>query len=298
MWSPWLASVGFSMMFSALFSKTYRVNRLFGRPYAKRVTVMATDVMAPMLVLMSMNVSILMVWTIVSPLTWKREIVSYDEFEQATESRGYCTSDGFLPFIIVLVILNVGAMGFASYQSYLARKISTEFQESDHIGRAVLSMTLVSFVGVPTMILVSDDPPARYFVTVSIIFVLCAVVLISIFVPKVIYVRKQKRKGMDTKRAVQQSYKRTYETSSQQFKAPVNEASVFNSITMNNTSNDQTSWGDRNGAEETMRLRLENEQLRKRNSELMKALNVSEQPESISDDQSVESMQQEHDSLG
>jgi len=73
---------------------------------------------------------------------------------------------------------------FASYHSYRARGIATEFAESDFIGKAIACMLLVSFVGVPTMIIVSDEPRARYFVMTSIIFVLCTAILLFIFIPK------------------------------------------------------------------------------------------------------------------
>ena len=93
----------------------------------RRITVTARDVMLPLIVLTSINVAVLTLWTILSPLQWQREVTASDTFGRTLESRGYCTSDGYLPFVIVLVVLDLGSLLLASYQSYLARGISTEF---------------------------------------------------------------------------------------------------------------------------------------------------------------------------
>lgn len=183
--SPWLVSVGFALIFSALFSKMWRINRIFSHPNMRRITLSAHDVMAPLVGLLVINVAVLTVWSVISPLQWTREVANTDKFDRTTESRGYCTSDQFLPFVVLLAVVNMAALIFASYQSYLARGIATEFAESDHVARAIASMLLVSFVGIPTTVLVSDEPKARFFVTASIIFVICIAVLIFIIVPKV-----------------------------------------------------------------------------------------------------------------
>ena len=91
-----------------------------------------------------------------------------------------------MPFAVVVAMIDIAALLLASYQSYLARHIATEFGESENIGRAISSMLLLSSVGVPTVVIVSDDPKARFFVTSSIIFVLCSSVLLFIFVPKIL----------------------------------------------------------------------------------------------------------------
>jgi hypothetical protein len=84
-------------------------------------------------------------------------------------------------------------MALASYQSYLARRISTEFSESEYIGKAIACILVVSFVGVPTVILVSEEPRAKYFFLTSLIFVIATSVLLFVFVPKILTRRKADR---------------------------------------------------------------------------------------------------------
>ena len=51
---PWLITMGFSLVFSALFTKIYRVNRILKSPYRfKRIHVAVKDVLVPMVALLS-----------------------------------------------------------------------------------------------------------------------------------------------------------------------------------------------------------------------------------------------------
>ena len=86
----------------------------------RRIKLSAFDVMSPLIVLLALNLVVLSVWTAVSPLEWTREVTVEDMFGRPIESRGYCTSDNFLPFAVILLVMDVGALIFASYQSYLA----------------------------------------------------------------------------------------------------------------------------------------------------------------------------------
>lgn len=200
--TPWFTSIGFALIFAALFSKTWRVNRLLSTPDLRRAKLSALDVMTPLITILLADVAVLVSWTIIDPLRWERETTIEDPFARMLESRGQCTSDGYAPFLTVLVVLGGGALCLAAYQAYRARSIATEFAESDYIAKAIMCMILVSAVGVPTMILVSDDATANFFAMTSIIFVLCAAVLLFIFVPKI---RASSEGEFNFKRAVEQS---------------------------------------------------------------------------------------------
>ena len=101
---PWLAFTGFTVMFSALFAKTWRVNKIF-RTMAryKRTTVTEKDVLLPFLVLMSLNLIVLISWTIVDPLTYVRRFdEGTDYWNREIESRGSCQSEHAIAYLIPL----------------------------------------------------------------------------------------------------------------------------------------------------------------------------------------------------
>ncbi len=181
---PFLFCIGFTLVFAALFSKMWRVNKLFNNPKMRRVKVTVLDVCKPLFSLLFANILVLAIWTALSPLVWVREDISL------VESVGQCSSDGALPYVVVLTVLDLGCMMFALYQAYQARKISLEFAESSYIAAALGFILLVCFIGIPSFLL-TNKPQAQFFVMASIDFVICVSLLLFIFVPKEQYRRRK-----------------------------------------------------------------------------------------------------------
>ena len=73
---PWLAFTGFTVTFSALFSKTWRINRVFGSSdQFRRTQVSVRDVMLPFVVLLTLNFLVLILWTAIDPLVYERKFL-------------------------------------------------------------------------------------------------------------------------------------------------------------------------------------------------------------------------------
>ena len=60
-----------------------------------------------------------------------------------------------------------------------------EFAEAKYIGLAVGSMMQAFLTGIPCVTIVRDNPKAFYLVLTLVIFILCMIILLLIFVPKV-----------------------------------------------------------------------------------------------------------------
>jgi hypothetical protein len=177
-------------------------------PRFKRIRETPSDVMKPMIFLLSgtflqperlclsdwafllllvVNILILVCWSVLDPLRWRREAVVQDEYGRTTQSIGRCQSDNATPFLICLLVVNAGVVTVASYQSYVARKISTEFSESDYIAKAVTIVLTMSFVTGPMLFLTDGSTEARFFSIASSVFTVSLSVLLLIFVPKMLY---------------------------------------------------------------------------------------------------------------
>jgi gamma-aminobutyric acid type B receptor len=115
---PWLAFTGFTIIFSALFSKTWRVNRLFhSQQNFSRVQISVQDVLAPFAVIFSSNVIVLVCWTVIDPLTYQRLVGDGNDFwNRDIESYGACRSDKALAFLIPLALINFATLGVACWQ--------------------------------------------------------------------------------------------------------------------------------------------------------------------------------------
>jgi hypothetical protein len=183
---PWLAFTGFTVIFSMLFSKTWRVNQVFrsGNSHA-RVQVSTMDVLAPFAVIFTSNVIVLTCWTALDPLTYTRVVGDGTDFwNREIESYGACRSDKAVAFLSPLACINFAVVAIACWQAFKGRNITSEFAESKYIGLSVASLFQAFLTGLPIVVIVKDAPKAFYLVLVLMIFVLSEVILLLIFLPK------------------------------------------------------------------------------------------------------------------
>uniref|UniRef100_A0A7R9Z946 G-protein coupled receptors family 3 profile domain-containing protein n=1 Tax=Pseudictyota dubia TaxID=2749911 RepID=A0A7R9Z946_9STRA len=180
--TPWLLSMGLTISFAALFSKLWRINKLFNTRSFQRTRVREKDVLIPFSVMFALNFTFLLVWTLADPLRWVRKPVD----NEAWNTYGTCAGEGAVStaMFALAVAVNAIALFLAFFQAYKARNISDEFSESKYLGIALYSWIQVFFVGLPILFLIDDsNPGAKYFLSVALIVVICMSMLLLIFVP-------------------------------------------------------------------------------------------------------------------
>jgi hypothetical protein len=191
---PWLLSLGFSLIGSALFTKTYRINKIFsGAMRMRRVAVRPVDVAKPMILLLGGNVLILSLWTALSPLSWGYVNLELDAFGRVTQRYGYCSGANMstLRYLLPLATLNFGILVLSLVQAYKARNISTQYAETEYIYLSMLFIVAASILGVPILILAREDPDAFFFIFSGLLFATSLCILMLIFVPKVAFLQAQ-----------------------------------------------------------------------------------------------------------
>jgi len=185
--APWLFTVGFTLIFAALFSKVWRLNKLVASATRfRRVTIGILDVIIPFAMLLALNCILMLVWTLVDPMYYERaQRCGSDE----TTSFGSCRlgkTDVSLAMVVSVMVVDFSALLLANFQSYKARHIKTDFNESGHVGIAMLSILQIFLVGTPLVFLVNDNPPAKFFVLTAMVCVICLSVLLVMFIPKIV----------------------------------------------------------------------------------------------------------------
>jgi gamma-aminobutyric acid type B receptor len=187
----YLFSIGFSMTFAALFSKTWRIHIVHTNARSfRRVTTRARDVLLPFAILMAVNMIILVTWTIVAPLRWERVIVEEDMFGRPVESRGTCVhavnnrESAETTFLYLLAAVNVTALLFSNYQSYRARNLPNEFNETFYLAMTNLIILEGLVIGVPILFVVGDDPAAFMLIRSLLVSIICLAMLVPMFLPK------------------------------------------------------------------------------------------------------------------
>jgi hypothetical protein len=187
----YLFSVGFSTTFAALFSKTWRINIVLANAKKfRRVTIRPRDVLLPFTFLTVSNIVILVTWTIVAPLKWVRIIEAEDMFGQPIESRGTCLcsvnnrESAETTFLCLLGVVNVTALLFSNNQSYRARALPSEFNETLYLAMTNLVILEGMVLGAPILYLVGSDPASFMLIHSLLVSIICLAVLVPMFVPK------------------------------------------------------------------------------------------------------------------
>jgi competence protein ComGC len=169
----------------------------------RRVVVTHKDVLAPFIALFTLNSVFLLTWTLVDPLRWERFAVGEEEWN----TYGACVGGTLSKVMLGLIgAANFGALFLACQQAYHARDISGEFSESKYIGVAIYGWLQILVVGLPILFLIQrDNPTARYFLMVCMVFIVAMSMLLIIFVPVFVNYKKQQqgtRNGQSTRVSV------------------------------------------------------------------------------------------------
>lgn len=183
---PWLFSMGFSIIFSALFAKIWRVMRVLkaARRF-QRKKVEPKDVAFIMICVVAVQMLILLCWQLIDPLQWHREIVSSDVNGYVTQSVGYCKSDSSLLFLGPLLAIDGMMLLYALYLCYVTRNENSDLQEGQWITGTVLSIVQILIISIPILIIVENNNDAFYFVRAAVIFLMGFTVMGLIFFPKI-----------------------------------------------------------------------------------------------------------------
>jgi hypothetical protein len=196
---PWLVSTGFSVTFSAIFSKLWRINRIFHSRNFRRKQVNERDVLLPFGIVFALNLITLVTWTAVDPLRWRRRAVRGEPWN----TYGVCESSGpvGIAFMVLTVIINLSALCLACHQAYKARTISGDFSESKSLALAIYSWLQLCIIGFPVLYLIyNDNQAAKYFLSVLLIFAVCMSMLLFIFLPLVFQLREYLSHSMRSRR--------------------------------------------------------------------------------------------------
>merc|ERR1712190_84480 len=231
---PWLISYGFCVSFSALFSKTWKLNKLFFNSAMRRIQVKTKDVILPMVALFIANMIVLIIWTILSPQIWTREVTGVDIYGRTISSVGHCITEKSFLFIITLGIVNLSALFITLWQAYKARHIKTILGETKYISMATSSLLLVLIMGIPVMIIAYENPRALYFVEMFIIFIVCLSLILFTFWPKVRLNRKVQRGSINMHNVIREFSEQAHGYQSRKRSGTLTRSSIFPSITVQN----------------------------------------------------------------
>ena len=179
---PWLYSVGFSITFGTLFTRIYRVHKLVGAATRlRRVTFDIYSALFWILGVLCIDATILIIWQILNPLHWTRVVLNHDKYGETLASIGMCTSTHWEYFASIMGTFHFILICIASYMCYATRKIPNSLSCTRGVSIAMISNLQIFIVGIPMVLLVSNDPQSSFFVRSAIVWMNDLAVVAIIF---------------------------------------------------------------------------------------------------------------------
>lgn len=163
--TPWFFFIGQIMTFCALFTKLWRVDKVL--QFRRRVVTIG-NVMKPTLILMTVAIVILSLWTVMDPWEWERELI----VEVPAETYGQCESENVWWYFGPLVGLLCFAETLTLYYAWKTADVPEDFRDSGAVMYAAFAQLQSFAIGVPMLaVLGQSSADATYFGRIFLIWI-------------------------------------------------------------------------------------------------------------------------------
>ena len=201
---PWFLSLGYTLAFGALFAKSWRIYSIFKNPWKRNRPLKDHVLIGIIGILLSIDVVILVVWVVLDPLDLYAFTIDTDEDSFTQERHFICseratldlTSDNFSLWIVILMTMKGCLLLFGLYIVSRTGSIKAEvFKDTKYTAVAIYGVGICCAIGVPTALILMynflEDP--GYIVATATISFCSYLILLMVFVPKIILLRKYKK---------------------------------------------------------------------------------------------------------
>uniref|UniRef100_A0A7S2RGD5 G-protein coupled receptors family 3 profile domain-containing protein n=1 Tax=Mucochytrium quahogii TaxID=96639 RepID=A0A7S2RGD5_9STRA len=183
----WCWPIGMSLTFGALVMKLWRIWRIFDNKSMKRIRITNKDLYKMLAAIVSVDLIILIVWSIVAPLKYERVVISRDAFGNPISSYGTCQGKNAVVYEALIVIYQGILFLTGVIICFKVRKADGEYQESKYIMISIVSQCQLYILGVPVFFVFSDeDTTAKFLVLFFVIWLTNILLILVIYVPKYI----------------------------------------------------------------------------------------------------------------
>lgn len=178
--TPWFFFVGQILTFCSLFTKLWRVDEVL---QFRRRAVTISNVMKPTAALLFLTLAVLVIWTVLDPWHWVREVIS----EIPAETYGECRSEHFWAFLGPLVGLTFVAETVTLYYAWKTADVPEDFRDSGAVMYASFAQLQSWAVGVPMLtVLGNASADATYFGRVFLIWIFAVSSVVVVIGPKLV----------------------------------------------------------------------------------------------------------------
>jgi len=182
---PWLYVSGFALEFSALFSKVWRLKRIFLAKNMKRVSLTFRDMIPNLFICLCVGWVLCAVWTGVAPLQWRRIAVRYDFTGYMVESYAHCSSKQFLGFYGAITLFQLVCLFYGMVLCYQTRNVKEDFVENKWITIVLINMITAVVLTVTLGFFMRQNPSALFGIEVINALITGFGVMVVMIAPKI-----------------------------------------------------------------------------------------------------------------
>lgn len=183
---PWFNYLGFTLAIAGLYSKLWRINKIFHNAQFRKISVTVTDVLKPFACMFSSVFLLLLLWTILDPPTWVNfPLDSIDSNDTVSSANGVCATGSIGTLLSSLLLIIRLIVLFATiWQAYKARNVSSDFSETWPLAIGLLNWIQLYIFTIPVLVLLSyGAPSASYYLIAVSLLAGCVTMLLAIFLP-------------------------------------------------------------------------------------------------------------------
>lgn len=192
----WTLSLGFSLSYGALFSKTWRVHQIFTNRKLKRKVIKDRHLFGVVLLLMLIDVIYLTVWQVMDPMT--RMVRDFPDESQDSESDvvlvkqlELCESKDTYRWLGILCGYKGLLLLFGAFLAWETRNVTIPaLNDSKYIGMSVYNVFILCIIGAPISLAMREKPDASFSIVSICIIVCTSITLCLVFIPKVLEMKK------------------------------------------------------------------------------------------------------------
>ncbi|XP_052793470.1 gamma-aminobutyric acid type B receptor subunit 2-like [Mya arenaria] len=186
-----LFCIGFTVTFGALFSKTWRVYRIFTNKKLLRMTIKDYQLLAIIGILVAVITGVLIAWEAVGPhsvvVQYLEKEIHMDEND--AEIRPFvrmCRSDNSAYFGWSVYIIEGALLSFGAFLAWETRHVKIEaLNDSHQIGLCLYNVVVLSAVGLTLSLLLENEVVMLYGITSGCLIIGTTVTQLVVFLPKI-----------------------------------------------------------------------------------------------------------------
>ncbi|KAL5009806.1 hypothetical protein ScPMuIL_012111 [Solemya velum] len=191
-------TVGFSLVFGSLFSKTWRVYKIFSNKQTQNLRIKDSQLLMIIAILLVIDCTIVVTWEIIDP----QRIVSFhlppevsvdDEDIAIHPYVLVCVSDYSMYLKLTLYIKQGMLLVFGAFLAWETRTVKMEaLNDSRQIGMCLYNIVVLSALGVVISLVLNSQVDLYYGLISGCIVGGTALTQMIIFIPKILHIRQQR----------------------------------------------------------------------------------------------------------